>query len=103
MADSKLSALGAAGALNDADLLYIVQGGVSLKTTFAALKAAIVAAAHYVEVANYAGLPDPTTVPGETYVCLAAQGVYFLTRKPAGFYYSDGAAWSYVGPLTENY
>lgn len=102
MADSKVSALSSAGAFNDSDLLYIVQSGVSYKTTYAALKAAILLA-KYPEVANFAALPSAASHTGETYVCLAAQGVYFVSRKPAGFYYSDGANWNYVGPLTENY
>lgn len=102
MADSKLSALSAAGAYSDADLLYIVQGGVSYKTTYGALKAAILLA-KYPEVANFAALPAAASHTGETYVCLAAQGTYFINRKPSGFYYSDGASWTYVGELPEDY
>jgi hypothetical protein len=102
MADSKLSALSAAGAFSDADELYIVQGGASYKTTWGAIKAAILLA-KYPEVANYAALPAAASHSGETYVCLAAQGTYFISRKPAGFYYSNGTAWSFVGELPENY
>lgn len=57
----------------------------------------------YVEVSNYAALPDPTTVPGAVYVVLQSSGVYFINRHPAGFYYSDGATWSYLAELGENY
>lgn len=102
MADTKLSALPAAGAFADADILYITQGGVSVKTTWGAVKAAILLA-KYPEVANYAALPAAAGHTGETYVCLAAQGVYFINRKPAGFYYSNGVTWSHVGDMPEDY
>lgn len=102
MADSRLSALSAAGAFADADLLYIVQSGTSYKTTWGAIKAAILLA-KYPEVANFAALPAAGDHDTETYVCLASQGVYFVNRKPAGFYYSDGANWNHVGDLPEDY
>lgn len=102
MADAKLTALSAAGAFDDADLLYIVQGGTSYKTTWGAIKAAILLA-KYPEVANFAALPAAADHSGETYVCLAAQGVYFVSRKPAGFYYSNGSSWAFVGDLPSDY
>ena len=57
----------------------------------------------YVEVANYAALPAPATVPGEIYVVLASTGIYFINRRSAGFYQSDGAAWTYLAEIGENY
>lgn len=105
MADSKLSALSAAGAYDDADLLYIVQGGVSYKTTWGGLKAAVLSAVTlYPEVANYAALPAAASHTGEVYLVLAAQGTRWLfTLKDAGLYVSDGADWDYVGPIPANY
>jgi hypothetical protein len=50
-----------------------------------------------VTVANFAALPPPATVPGQRYWCLASQGVYLINRKPAGAYYSDGVAWTWLG------
>ena len=50
-----------------------------------------------VTVANFAALPPPATVPGQRYWCLASQGVYLVNRKPAGAYYSDGVAWTWLG------
>jgi hypothetical protein len=50
-----------------------------------------------VTVANFAALPAPATVPGQRYWCLASQGVYLINRKPAGAYYSDGVAWTWLG------
>lgn len=102
MADSKVSALAAAGAFADADILYIIQGGVSVRTTWGAVKAAILLA-KYPEVANFAALPAAAAHATETYVCLGGQGVYFINRKPAGFYYCDGATWAYVGDLPSSY
>lgn len=50
-----------------------------------------------VTVANFAALPPPATVPGQRFWCLASQGVYLVNRKPAGAYYSDGVAWTWLG------
>lgn len=57
----------------------------------------------YTEVANYAALPAAADHTGEIYVCLASQGVWFINRKPAGFYRSDGAAWSFLAELPDSY
>jgi hypothetical protein len=49
--------------------------------------------------ANYAALPDPTTVSGEFYYVEAASGTAWLpgtlggTYRKAGLYYSNGVAW----------
>jgi hypothetical protein len=49
--------------------------------------------------ANYAALPDPTTVSGEFYYVQAASGTAWLpgtlggTYRKAGLYYSNGVAW----------
>jgi hypothetical protein len=50
-----------------------------------------------VTVANFAALPAPASATGEKWWCLASQGVYLVNRKPAGSYYSDGAAWTWLG------
>lgn len=102
MADSKVSALTTAGAFADADILYIVQGGVSFKTTWGAIKAAILLA-KYPEVANFAALPAAAGHTGETYVCLSGQGTYFINRKPAGFYNSNGTVWTFLDDLPSDY
>jgi hypothetical protein len=53
-------------------------------------------------VANYAALPDPTTVSGQFYWCSASQGTYWLpgslggTYYNAGLYYSNGVSWEYT-------
>lgn len=59
----------------------------------------------YPVAANFAALPGAGTVPsGTTYLCLAGQGVYFVNRKPAGLYTSDGVSvWSYEGDLADAY
>ena len=57
----------------------------------------------YVEVANFAALPAAASYTGEIYICLAAQGTYFISRKPAGLYQSDGVDWDYIGPTPDDY
>jgi len=57
----------------------------------------------YPEVANFDALPDPAEHTNEIYVVLTSQGVYFISRKPAGLYTSDGAEWIYTGDLPDNY
>lgn len=53
-------------------------------------------------VANYSALPNPTTVSGEFYWTEAAEGTFWLpgslggTYYPAGIYYSNGVAWTYI-------
>jgi len=104
MADSKVSALAAAGAYNDADILYIIQGGISVKTTWGSIKTAMRTAIEYPEVANYAALPAAASHTGEIYVCLASQGsVWLLTLKDSGFYLSDGSVWTRLGALPADY
>lgn len=60
-------------------------------------------AADYPEVANFAALPAAASYSGALYICLAAQGVFFVSRKPAGLYYSDGATWTYEGDVPDGY
>lgn len=54
------------------------------------------------EVANYAALPAPATVPNTYYYCLNSQGTAWLpgslggTYYPNGLYYSDGIDWHYT-------
>lgn len=53
-------------------------------------------------VANFAALPDPTTVSGKYYWAEASQGTKFIgalwggTYYPAGLYYSNGTAFQYM-------
>jgi hypothetical protein len=53
-------------------------------------------------VANFAALPDPTTVGGKFYWAEASQGTKFIgalwggTYYPAGLYYSNSVAWLYM-------
>ena len=53
-------------------------------------------------VANYAALPDPTTVSNQFYWCSATQGTYWLpgslggNYRPSGLYYSNGVSWEYT-------
>lgn len=56
----------------------------------------------YPTVNAYANLPDPTTVTNQIYVVLTTTGVW-PTRKSAGFYYSTGAVWSYLGDFSPSY
>lgn len=57
----------------------------------------------YGEAQNYASLPAAATVSGQTYLVLEAQGIYFINRKPAGLYRSNGSAWDQVSDVTVNY
>ena len=55
------------------------------------------------EVANFAALPSAAANTGKNYLVRASQGVYFVNRKPAGIYTSDGVNWNYDGDATEAY
>lgn len=52
--------------------------------------------------ANYAALPDPTTVTGEFYWAESSQGTQWLpgslggTYYPLGIYYSNGVSWTHI-------
>jgi hypothetical protein len=50
-----------------------------------------------VTVNLFSDLPDPTTAPQQKYWVLTASGVFLVNRKSKGAYYSDGAAWNYLG------
>lgn len=72
--------------------------------TTAFVTAAIAAQpAGYTAVANFAALPAASAHTNATYLVLAAQGVYFINRKPAGLYTSDGVNWNYDADGTEAY
>ncbi|HUU53054.1 MAG TPA: hypothetical protein VMW44_00270 [Candidatus Bathyarchaeia archaeon] len=45
------------------------------------------------EVDVYANLPAAADHSGEFWLVTTASGVWLITRKPAGLYYSDGASW----------
>lgn len=55
----------------------------------------------YMTVANFAELPSAGAHAGEIYVCLAAQGIWFINRKEAGLWRSNGTAWAYIGSDVE--
>ena len=55
------------------------------------------------EVANFAALPSAASNTGKNYLVRQSQGVYFVNRKPAGIYTSDGVDWNYDGDATEAY
>lgn len=57
----------------------------------------------YTEVVNFAALPAAAAHTGEIYVVLVGTGVYFINRKPAGFYVSDGIDWTMLGDLPSDY
>lgn len=48
------------------------------------------------QATNYAGLPDPVTCPGSTWLVLTGTGIWPL-NKPSGWYISIGSSWSYLG------
>lgn len=50
-----------------------------------------------VTVNSFADLPAPGTVTGQRYWVLTSTGVFLVNRRSKGAYYSDGAAWSYLG------
>lgn len=57
----------------------------------------------YPEAANFAALPAAADNIGTIYAVLAPQGTWFVNRKPAGYYRSDGAEWVYLGDLADPY
>lgn len=50
-----------------------------------------------VTVNAFTDLPAPATVSGQKYWVLTSTGVFLVNRKSKGSYYSDGAAWNYLG------
>lgn len=59
----------------------------------------------YTQVANYSALPSASSVDnGTIYAVAAAQGVWLINRKPAGFYISDGvSAWTYMDAFPDSF
>lgn len=55
------------------------------------------------QVATFADLPAAADHNGENYLVRQSQGVFFVNRKKAGIYTSDGAAWTLDGDATEAY
>lgn len=51
----------------------------------------------YPQVNTYFELPAPSTVSGKIYVVRQGTGSYVLNRKSAGFYFSTGTVWRYLG------
>lgn len=48
------------------------------------------------QASTYAGLPDPSTCAGSTWLVLQGSGIWPL-NNPAGWYCSDGDEWQYLG------
>lgn len=59
--------------------------------------------ASYTEVANYAALPAAAGATGDIYVVLAGSGVWFINRNPPGLYRSNGASWTLIADIPEDY
>lgn len=51
----------------------------------------------YPQVFDYSALPPAGTHSGQIYVARNGYGTYALNRKPAGFYFSTGVVWRYLG------
>jgi hypothetical protein len=51
----------------------------------------------YVEVNLFTDLPAAAAHSGEIYVVRSGSGTYVVDRKEAGFYFSNGAAWTRLG------
>ena len=51
----------------------------------------------YPEVNTHADLPAAADHSGEIYIVRTATGLYFVSRKKAGMWRSDGADWYYFG------
>lgn len=51
----------------------------------------------YPQVADYSALPPAGSHTGQIYVARSGYGTYVLNRKPAGFYFSTGTVWRYLG------
>ena len=55
------------------------------------------------QVATFSDLPAAASHPGDNYLVRQSQGTYFVNRKTAGIYTSDGASWILDGDATEAY
>jgi len=51
----------------------------------------------YPQVPKYINLPPAGSHTGQIYVVREGDGTYVLNRKPAGFYFSTGTGWRYLG------
>lgn len=51
----------------------------------------------YPQVQYFSSLPAVGSHTGQIYVVREGQGGYVLNRKPAGFYFSTGTVWRYLG------
>jgi hypothetical protein len=51
----------------------------------------------YPQVNDYSALPAAGSHTGQIYVARNGYGTYVLNRKPAGFYFSTGTDWRYLG------
>lgn len=81
--------------INNGETGGVVRG--KLNGNFAELYSGIVNP--YPRVANYAALPDATTVTNLIYVVETATGIWPF-RRPAGMWLSNGVAWSWLANET---
>jgi hypothetical protein len=64
--------------------------------------AALAGAEPYPVVATFANLPA-SPAEGTTYIVSQASGVFFINRRPAGFYRYSGGVWVYMGEVPDSY
>jgi hypothetical protein len=97
MADTKLTDLSPSNPISGSDIVYVVQGGTSYRTTVDELLTYI-RSTHYPQVANYAALPA-SSGSGDIYIVQASTGVWPI-RKYAGFWRDTGSGWVWLGNYT---
>lgn len=63
---------------------------------------ALAGAEPYPAVATFASLPG-SAAEGTTYIVSQSSGIYFINRRPAGFYRYSGGVWVYLGEVPDSY
>ena len=53
----------------------------------------------YPPVATYNDLPPAVDHPQEIYIVTTSTGIFLISRKEAGLYFSDGASWARLGNI----
>jgi len=75
------------------------ENGAQVREAINTMTGELYASGYYIAVANFSALPAASEHTGEIYTVLADQGTWILgTKNAAGLYYSDGAAWTRLGP-----
>lgn len=75
------------------------ESGLSVRTKLNANFTELYTGKDAVTVNTFADLPAPNTVAGQRYWVLQSTGVFLVNRRGKGAYYSDGAAWNYLGDI----